>query len=294
MKNSLPSLYKLILMYLAVFGITAVLSSQSTPCKDLTYIEYPRQLKDTVLMNTDHFYLTVEMGLGFNVGPTVTTSPGNRLETNAAPFDAYDFSMIAPTKFNFGYACKNHHFEGSFGMLRERLNVSLVDGAGNRTLDYHRAQTYSSITFRYFYRFPMSIPRLKMMMGAEIGGAFRPDNPMQEKAYTVYRDTGYTFNSYIRETHDFQLVLGISTRMDIKLCKNLSLTLLATVLGSPLRGTEYTFVYSYPGSTNQTAQVYSTLLNVNLNAGLKLELFSHKKKRETYDRYGIQDPFRDK
>jgi hypothetical protein len=294
MKHSLPSLYKLILLYLVLFGITVVVAHSQYVSTDNTYIEYPKQLKDTVLMNTDHFYLTVETGLGFNVGPTVTTTAGDRLETNAAPFNAYDFSMMSPSKFNIGYAYKNHHFEGSFGMLREKLNISIMDDAGNRAIDYHRAQTYGSFTLRYFYRFPYQIPRLKLMMGAEIGGAFRPDNPMQEKGYTVYRDTGYTFNTYIREFHDFQLVLGVSTRMDIKLCKNLSLTLLATVLGSPLRGTEYTFVYSVPGGTNQTAQVYSTLINVNLNAGLKLELFSHKKKRETYDRYGIQDPFRDK
>jgi hypothetical protein len=290
----ISALVKLFLLYLAMFIISAVVHCQNGIYTDTTYIHYPRQLKDTVLMNTDHFYLVTEVGLGFNLGPTVTTSPGNRFETNAAPFDLYDFSAITPTKFNIGYAYKNHHFEGSIGMLRERLNISLLDGAGNRVVDYHRNQTYGSLTFRYFYRFPMQIPRLKLMMGAEIGGAFRPDNVMQEKSYSVYRDTGYVLNSYISEFHNFQLVLGISSRMDIKLCKNLTLTLLATILGSPLRGTEYTFVYSYPGSTNQTAQVYSTLLNLNLNAGLKLDLFSHAKKRETYDRLGIQDPFRDK
>jgi len=261
---------------------------------DSTYIKYPKQLRDTTLMNTDHFYITLEVGVGFNLGPTVTDSPGDRFETNSAPFGLYDFSMITPTKFNLGYAFKNHHFEGSFGMMRERLNVSILDASGNRAIDYHRNQTYGTVTFRYFYRFPMQIPRLKLMMGAEIGGGYRPTSDMQEKSYTVIRDTGYTFNSSTRWNHDFQLILGISTRMDIKVCKNLTFTLLATLQGSPLKGTEYIFNYTYQGSTNQTAQAHSTLLNLNLNAGIKLDLFCHKNKRATYDRYGMDDPYRDK
>ncbi len=294
MKINIYTIQKHFAFFLVLWIFTQMVHAQYTGDNNTTYIRPPKQVRDTVLMNTDHFYIVVETGFGLNLGPTATIQPGARFETNAAPFDSYDFSMITPTKLNVGYACKSHHFEGSYGLMRERLNISLLDGSGNRVVDYHRNQTYVSLTFRYFYRFPMRIPRLKMMMGAEIGGAYRPDYMMQEKSYTIYRDTGYTINSIQRIDHNFQLALGISTRMDIKLCKNLTLTLLATIIGSPLRGTEYIFNYSYPGSTNQTTQVYSSLLNLNLNAGLKLDFFSHKKKRETYDKYGMQDPFRDK
>jgi hypothetical protein len=294
MKTYISTTHKIFLLLLFAFSFTQATRAQYLKHYDSTYVIYPKELKDTVLMNTDHFYVGAEIGLGFNVGPTATIQQGDRLSTNAAPFDVYDFSPYAPTKLFLGYAYKSHHFEGSLGMLRERLSVSILDGSGNRAVDYHRNQTYASLTFRYFYRFPIRIPRLKMMIGGEIGGAYRADSPMQEKSTTTFRDTGYTLAPSITNVNNFQLVLGISGRMDIKLCKNLSLTLLATVLGSPLRGTEYMFNYTYQGSTNQTAQVYSSILNVNLNAGLKFEFFSHKKKRATYDKYGIQDPFRDK
>lgn len=295
MENNNLKVHKIISIVIFSLILSTSVRAQYGYVNDPTpYTEYPKQLKDTVLMNTDHFYFTLETGFGLNLGPTVTTVPGDRFETNAAPFSLYDFSMMTPTKFNLGYACKNHHFEGSFGMMRERLNVSILDASGNRAVDYHRNQTYAAFTLRYFYRFPLQIPRLKMMMGAEIGGAFRPETNMQEQSYTVYRDSGYSISSTTRFNHNYQLILGVSTRMDIKICKNLTLTLLATVQGSPLRGTEYIFDYTYQGSTNQTAQVHSTLLNLNLNAGLKFDLFCHKKKRATYDYYGIQDPFRDK
>ncbi len=301
MKTKIRSLQKATVSAFCLLTLTISVKSQHSTHQDgsvhhdpTPYIEYSRELKDTVLMNTDHFYITLETGFGFNLGPTVTTQAGNRFETNAAPFDLYDFSMSTPTKFNLGYAYKSHHFEGSFGMMRERLNVSILDANGTRIVDYRRNQTYGSLTFRYFYRFPIRIPRLKMMIGGEIGGAYRPDGYMQENAYSVIRDTGYTINGTNRTNHNFQLVLGVSACMDIKLCKNVSLSLLATLQGSPLRGTEYLFNYTYQGSTNQTAQVYSTLINLNLNAGVKIDLFCHKKKRETYDKYQIQDPYRDK
>jgi hypothetical protein len=261
---------------------------------DTIYYRAPKQLRDTVLQYTNHFYFTVEVGFGFNLGPTTTITGNDRFETNAAPFDLYDWSMISPTKFNVGYMYKNHYFEGSFGMLRERMNISILDDAGNRMIDYRRAQTYHSFTLRYFYAFPYNIPRLKLMLGAEVGGAYRPDGGLQESSSTVFRDPNYGITAGIRAQNNFQLILGVSTRMDIKLCKNLSLNLLATLIGSPLRGTEYTFVYSYPGSPDNVAQAYASLLNVNLNAGLTLDLYCHKDKRKTYDYYDIGDPYRDK
>src|SRR5688500_362247 len=136
--------------------------------------QYLKKTRDTVLMNTDHFYIGGEIGLGFNVGPTQTIMGGPRLETNAAPFNGYDFSMITPTKFFAGYAYKAHHFEGSVGLVREHLNFSILDSLGNRVIDHNRSKTYATMTVRYFFRFPMKVPRMKFMMGAEIGGAYHP------------------------------------------------------------------------------------------------------------------------
>jgi hypothetical protein len=255
--------------------------------------EYSKRTRDTVLMNTDHFYVGGELGFGFNLGPTATITPGTRMETNAAPFRSGDFSVTTPTKIYMGYAYKSHHFEGAIGMVRERLNVSILDSLGGRVIDYGRSKTYATLTFRYFYRFPIKIPRMKMMIGAEIGGGWHP-KLLQSKPQFSTTDTSYNFSTSSLQSSDFTLLLGISGRMDIKIFKNLSITLVATLIGSPLKGSQYALNYSYPGSANQTAQVYGSILNINLNAGLKFEFFTHKKRKQTYDKLGIEDPFRDK
>ncbi len=254
---------------------------------------YLKKTRDTVLMNTDHFYLGGEMGLGFNIGPTATLLAGPNVETNAAPFSRYDFSFITPGKLYIGYAFKNHHFEGAIGMVRERINVSIMDSLGGRAIDYNRSKTYATLTVRYFYRLPIKIPRMKMMIGGEIGGGYHPKFFQSQPHFTI-NDTSYTVNSSTLQSHDFQLLLGLSGRMDIKIFKNLTLTLVATMIGSPMKGSEYALNYTTPGSTNQTAQIYGSILNINLNAGLKFDFFSHKKKKQTYDKLGIEDPFRDK
>jgi hypothetical protein len=243
-------------------------------------------------MNTNHFYFGGELGFGFNIGPTATIAGGKYFETNEAPFNMSDFSVITPTKFFAGYAYKSHHFEGAIGMVRERLNISIMDSLGGRAIDYGRSKTYATLTVRYFYRFPIKIPRMKMMIGAEIGGAYHP-KMLQSKPYFSVHDTSYTMSTSSLQSHDFQLILGISGRMDIKIFKNLTLTLIATMIGSPLKGSEYAINYTYPGSVNNVAQVYGSILNINLNAGLKFDLFTHKSKKATYIKYGISDPFRD-
>jgi hypothetical protein len=253
---------------------------------------YLKKTRDTVLMNTDHFYFGVEIGLGFNVGPTQTMAGGPRMETNDAPFSFYDFSMVTPSKGFVGYAYKSHHFEGSIGLVREHLNFSIQDSLGNRMIDHNRSKTYATMTVRYFFRFPLKVPRMKFMMGAEIGGAYHPKF-LPSQPHSTVNDTSYTLALSTLTPHDFQLVLGLSGRIDIKLAKNLTFTLVGTLIGSPMRGTEYAINYSYPGIVNQTAQVNATILNVNLNAGLKLDFFSHANKKKTYEKYGIGDPFRD-
>jgi hypothetical protein len=244
-------------------------------------------------MNTDHFYVGGELGFGFNIGPTATLLGGPQMETNAAPFEIYDFSSITPTKLYMGYAFNSHHFEGALGMVRERVNVSIMDSLGSRALDYHRSKTFVTLTARYFYRFPIRINRLKMMLGAELGLGYHPKLLPSKPSFEVY-DTGYTMSTSLIQNRDFQLMLGISGRMDIKLFKNLTLTLVSTLIGSPMRGSEYALNYTLPGGTNQNAQIFGSILNINLNAGLKFDFFTHKNKKATYDRLGIEDPFRDK
>lgn len=277
---------KIILLSLFLFPL--FLHTQNTP-----KLEYSKTLRDTVLMNTNHFYFGGELGFGFNLGPTATILAGKQMETNAAPFEIYDFSSTSPTKIYIGYAYKSHHFEGAIGMVKEKINISILDSLGGRAIDYNRSKTYATLTARYFYRFPIKIPRMKMMMGAEIGVGYHPAFFQSKSTYTI-NDTGYTISTSSLINHDFQFILGISGRMDIKLFKNLTLTLVSTLIASPMRGSEYAINYTLPGSTNLTAQVYGSILNINLNAGLKLDFFTHKHKRATYDRLGIEDPYRDK
>ena len=278
------------MVLLSLFLVPLSMHAQST-----TKVVHLKTLRDTVLMNTNHFYFGGELGFGFNLGPTATIQGGKQFETNAAPFEMYDFSSIYPTKIYAGYAYKSHHFEGSVGMVREKINVSIMDSIGGRAIDFNRSKTYATLTARYFYRFPIKIPRMKMMMGAEIGIGYHPAFFPSKSTYTINdNDTGYTISTSSLVNHDFQLMLGVSGRMDIKLFKNLTLTLVSTLIASPMRGSEFAINYTLPGSTNQTAQVYGSILNINLNAGLKFDFFSHKNKRATYDRLNIEDPYRDK
>lgn len=272
---------------LLLFLSGSFVSAQYTP-----KYQYSKKTRDTVLMNTNHIYFGGELGFGFNLGPTATITGGKYFETNEAPFNIYDFSVITPTKFFAGYAYKSHHFEGAIGLVREKINISIMDSLGGRAIDYNRSKTYASLTVRYFYRFPIKIPRMKMMVGAEIGGAYHPKMLQSQPHFTV-NDTSYTMSTSVLQNHEFQFLLGISGRMDIKIFKNLTLTLVATMIGSPLKGSEYAINYTYPGSGNNVAQVYGSILNINLNAGLKFDFFTHKSKKSTYEKYKISDPFRD-
>jgi len=255
---------------------------------------YPKQLRDTVLQYTDHFYVGMEIGLGFNISPTATLKPNDRMETNAAPFDISDFSMFTPTKFYAGYSFKNHMFEGSLGMMKDRVNVSIMDSTGNnRAVDFKSSKSYATMSVRYFYRFPMRIPRLKLIMGVELGGAFSPKFLQPVTKFDIY-DSTYLASASMLKERNFMVIMGLSGRMDIKVCKNVTVILLATMLGSPFRTTEYALDYSYPGVLVNNAQVVGSMLNINLNAGIKIDFFSHKNKRKTYDKYNIEDPFRDK
>jgi len=274
-----------------IFGLFFIFNN-SIQAQYAPKYQYSKKTRDTVLMNTDHFYFGGELGFGFNIGPTTTTTGGKFLETNQAPFNFYDFSVITPTKFFAGYAYKSHHFEGSIGLVRERLNISIMDSLGGRAIDYNRSKTFACLTVRYFYRFPIKIPRMKMMLGGEIGGAYHPKMLPSQPHFTV-NDTNYTMSTSALQSRDFQLILGIIGRMDIKIFKNLTLTLVATMIGSPLKGSEYAINYTYPGSGNNVAQVYGSILNINLNAGLKFDFFTHKSKKATYEKYKIPDPFRD-
>lgn len=269
-----------------------IISITTTSAQFTQSYAYLKKTRDTVLMNTDHFYIGGEIGLGFNLGATQTIQAGTRMETNAAPFSMFDFSMLTPTKFFAGYAYKSHHFEGAIGIVRDHLNFSIMDDSGNRIIDHKRATMYTTMTVRYFYRFPLRVPRMKFMMGVELGGAYHPKFLKPQTQYTV-NDTNYTMAISTLTPRDFQLVLGISGRIDIKLAKNITFTLAGTLLGSPMKGTEYAINYSYPGIINQTAQVNSSILNVNLNAGLIFDFFTHVSKKKTYEKYGIPDPFRD-
>jgi hypothetical protein len=278
--------------FLFLLALLTVTSGSFLFAQFVPKYEHSKKLRDTILMNTNHFYLGGEIGLGFNLGPTVTIQGGPRMETNVAPFGRYDFSMFTPTKFYAGYVYKNHHFEGAVGMVREKINVSILDSLGNRAVDYNRSNLYATLTVRYFYRLPIRVPRLKFMIGAELGGGYHPPFLPSQPHFT-FTDTNYTMNTSMLKSHDMQLIMGLNARLDIKVFKNLTFTLHASMIGSPMKGTEYALNYTTPGSTNYVAQVHGSILNVNLNAGLKFDFFTHKSKKATYEKYKITDPFRD-
>lgn len=255
--------------------------------------EYLQKTRDTVLMNTDHFYMGFEAGMFFNLGPTSTIASGPRIETNGEPFGLSDFNFLGHTKGFIGYAYKAHHFEGALGSMRDRVNVTLQDSLGNNKISMRSSRLYVTLSARYFYRFPIKIKRLKMMMGAELGGGFSPPF-LQQGAQLSTNDTTYLMSASSLTDKRFQMLIGVHGRMDIKLRKNLTFVLMASVIFSPLRGSEYSLTYLYPGSTFQNARVAGSILNLNLSLGLKFDFFSHKKKKQTYDRLGIEDPFRDK
>lgn len=280
--------HKKLTFFVFLFTVTPRLFSQFT-----NSFEYLQRTRDTVLMNTDHFYIGFEAGMDFNLGPTSTVAGGPRLETNGVPFGGDDFNFLGHTKGFIGYAYKAHHFEGAIGSMSDRVNVSIVDSVGNNKISLRSSRFYATASVRYFYRFPIKINRLKMMMGAEIGGGFSPPF-FQQGAQISTNDTTYLMSASSLTDKRFQMLIGVHARMDIKLRKNLTFILMSSVLFSPLKGSEYSLTYQFPGSTYHNARVAGSILNLNLSVGLKLDFFSHKMKRKTYDKYGIEDPFRDK
>lgn len=278
-------------VYLPV--IVALLNFGSVSAQFTNSYAYLQRTRDTVLMNTDHFYIGFEAGMDFNLGPTSTIVAGSRIVTNGEPFGMNDFNFLGHTKGFIGYAYKSHHFEGALGSMSDRVNVTLQDSLGNNKIRMHSSRLYVTASVRYFYRFPIKVKRLKMMMGAELGGGFSPPF-FQQGAQISTTDTSYLMSASSLTDKRFQMLIGVHGRMDIKIRKNVTFILMSSVIFSPLRGSEYSLTYQYPGNTYQNARVAGSILNLNLSIGLKLDFFSHKKKKETYDKYGIEDPFRDK
>jgi hypothetical protein len=295
-----------LLTVLTSFSAFSLLAQQTTIPTDPKAL---RKFKAGVLNNTDHTYFGIEGGILLNFGPTnLNKGKHDYIEKGCIAFgqqESRDIGFLLNPRFFAGYAFKKHYFEGVMGGMNDRTNFCLKDSLLNNILSFSTFNSYSTIGFRYMYNYtPFKSNVIKMLIGPEVGYAVRnlnANNFFGSLSFTtapqiIYFDTinGTQVQIQNNNMHVHQFYVGINSRFDFKVKKNLTIFINGLFQAIIQNGEMYRTSLKFPGGTEYVAVPAGSGINMNFNAGLKFDFFSSKKKRETYDKLGIEDPFRDK
>ncbi len=272
-----------------------------------------KKFKAWVLNHTDHGYFGVEGGITFNFGPTnVRNGNHDYIEPINNSLALGNIGFVNHPRFFAGYAWKKHYFEGVLGSMSDRTRFLLKDSLMNDLYKFSTENTYSTISFRYLYNYtPFKSNVIKFLIGAELGYALRSIivntpgggsggggggifNPQPYSVVSFVNNVGYFVDIQNNQMHVHQFFVGVNSRIDFKIKKNLTMFLNGTFLSIIQNGEMYKTTLRFPGGTEYVAIPAGSGLNMFLHYGIKFDFFTSKKKRETYDKLGIEDPFRDK
>lgn len=269
-----------------------------------------KKFKARVLNQTDHGYFGVEGGITFNFGPTnVRNGKHDYIEPINNSLASGNVGFVNYPRFFAGYAWKKHYFEGVLGSMGDRTRFLLKDSLMNDLYKFSTENTYGTISFRYLYNYtPFKSNVIKFLIGAEVGYAIRAlvvgtpgtgmgggiFNPQPYSVVSFVNNDGYFVEIQNNQMHIHQFFVGVNSRIDFKIKKNLTMFLNGTFLSIIQNGEMYRTTLRFPGGTEYVATPAGSGLNMFLNFGMKFDFFASKKKRETYDKLGIEDPFRDK
>lgn len=245
------------------------------------------KLKKRVLNNTDHSYFGFEIGMLLNMGSTTCITPGfeGNLNNDAVWEMPLDYVPAQNFKLFAGYAHKNHRFEVGFGALKGKIRVQ----------DYGYLTHFGNLTLRYYYGLPIKSNIFKLLVGPEIGFAFRmPIDGLDSAPYVNYyiqQGNYYPLTGIAGGSPFFKMSFGINARLDIKLAKNLTF-IFQTNLGTAVPNGAYFRFSPNPGFPQFDSEYKNSIINLNINVGLKFDFFSEKNKQKTYDALGIKDPYK--
>ncbi len=298
--------WNFLLTVLSSLSAFTLLAQQTTIPSDPKAL---RKFKAGVLNNTDHAYFGIEGGILLNFGPTnLNNGKHDYIEKGCIEFglqESRDIGFLLNPRFFAGYALKKHHFEGVMGGMYDRTNFCLKDSLLNTILSFSTYNSYFTIGFRYLYNYtPFKSNVIKMLIGPEIGYAVRNASQNNFSGGFLFSTAPEIIYSNIingnqiqiqnNNMHVHQFYVGINSRFDFKVKKNLTIFLNGLFQAIIQNGEMYRTSLKFPGGTEYVAIPAGSGINMNFNTGLKFDFFSSKKKRETYDHLGIEDPFRDK
>lgn len=298
--------YRLIFTINGFLFFSSLFAQQTTIPTDAKEL---KKFKARVLNHTDHGYFGIESGISLSFGPTnLNKGKHDYIEVGCVDFgqsNSQDFRFNSLPRIFGGYALKRHYFEGVLGSMTDRTNFCLKDSLKNPLLEFSTYNRYFTLGFRYLYNWtPFKSNVVKMLIGPEVGYAVRTEGGPGSSMQNIFNPTpaiifadNINGNSILIQNnnmHIHQIYVGLNARIDFKVKKNLTVFLNGLFQAIIQNGEMYRTLLMFPGGTEYVAVPAGSGVNMNFNAGLKFDFFSSKKKRETYDKLGIEDPFRDK
>jgi hypothetical protein len=237
-----------------------------------------RQLKNPVLNHTDHGYFGMETGLLFDFSQSKANDPSYASDVDNKYIGAFQFDFL-PTyngRIFAGYRYKSHCFELGVAGLHSRSKTT----DGNKAIKY-----FGTLLFGYYYKLPIKSDFYNLLIGPEIGWAFGFAGD-----YIRWEEHGFPppeLEIYATQQH---FLYGLSIRNEFKLSKRLNFF-------SQVSGTFVTPMSAkYMTSWGPSGPSYTTLnvipINFVISFGLKFDFYSKKKKQQTFDQLGIEDPYK--
>lgn len=246
-----------------------------------------RVLKHRVLNNTDHFYFGLETGVVFMLGEPTAITPGAESNVSSANQSRMsfrgDYSFIETSKIYVGYAFKAHHFELANGGIVGKMYVY----DANNLKTWSHPTMHGTLMFRYYYRIPIKSNFVKLLLGPELGWAYRMNS-----IFEIGSNNTTEVRALIEHSPaNHNIIGGINTRLDFKLAKNLTFNFQVNYCAAFPNKSEFR-LYENPYDLNSPFTAYNnSIMNLNLSFGLKFDFFIKKKKQQTFDQLGIQEPY---
>lgn len=160
----------------------------------------------------NHIYAGIELGCSFIFSTLEAEIPANQYKCDNVFDGRFEEEIMIIPNFNIGGKFKSHYFE---------LGVGGYSNYGRG--DYNAAKDfYGALQFSYFYQLPIRSNRVNLLVGPNIGWAFRTKNPKEVS-------TSYYTNNYVFQTRSLNpgdnlrnMVAGFSLRCDVRLGENFS------------------------------------------------------------------------
>lgn len=250
--------------------------------------------KNHVLKDTDHGYAGLEFTNDFIFASVKAADPADQNKCNNRFDPKVEKGLMWLGNVFTGYKWKSNYFELAYVSLWNY--GSIYSGSSG---SFTSANYYGSLQFRYYYQIPLHSNSFNLLVGPNIGWAFRFPG-YGEGTYTYWYN-GFELPSPIFQTRSEHLgdskrnmVLGVNLRCDFKLKKNLTIV---TNLNASFLYIErdYFWIYPYPGAPSGSPyEIYypRNNWNLSLSVGLKFDFYSKKKKQQTYDQLGIENPYK--